>query len=34
MVTSDGWKKSSRSGGSANTDCVEVKVVSSAGSVY
>jgi hypothetical protein len=29
MVTSDGWTKSSRSGGSANTDCVEVKKVDS-----
>lgn len=27
METLDGWKKSSRSGGSANTNCVEVKKV-------
>ncbi|WP_425550928.1 DUF397 domain-containing protein [Actinoallomurus oryzae] len=32
MVTPDGWTKSSRSGGSANTDCVEVKKVDSVGS--
>lgn len=25
METQDGWRKSSRSGGSANTNCVEVK---------
>jgi hypothetical protein len=30
MVTSDGWRKSSRSGGSANTSCVEVKKVEAA----
>jgi hypothetical protein len=29
MVTLDGWTKSSRSGGSLNTDCVEVKAVES-----
>ncbi|MGI5224409.1 DUF397 domain-containing protein [Actinoallomurus iriomotensis] len=28
METPDGWKKSSRSGGDANTNCVEVKKVS------
>ncbi|WP_432705942.1 DUF397 domain-containing protein [Actinoallomurus iriomotensis] len=32
METPDGWKKSSRSGGSANTNCVEVKKVDSAAS--
>ncbi|WP_442875640.1 DUF397 domain-containing protein [Actinoallomurus sp. NBC_01490] len=30
MVTPDGWTKSSRSGGDANTSCVEVKKVDSA----
>jgi hypothetical protein len=30
METLDGWKESSRSGGSANTNCVEVNKVDSA----
>jgi hypothetical protein len=33
MVTSDGWRKSSRSSGEAETLCVEVKKIDSAEAV-